>query len=114
MADCQHYQELSGRPPIDDPVAFQWGGPSLYVAPAPVPADATLIVLQADAGPVYELSLSLEDYVGGLGARCLSTDDAVVAAQAELDRLGLPGLGGRPGPRPEAYPAEKCALVSFT
>ena len=90
VADCQHYQELSGRPPIDDPVAFQWDGPSVYVAPrAQVPPDVTLLVLQADAGPVHELSLSLDDLVGGLGASCLSTDDAVVDAQAELDRLGL-------------------------
>lgn len=111
VADCQQYQALSGLPPIDDPVAFHWG-PSTYVAPrSQVPADATLLEPEVDAGPVHELSLSTDDYIGGLGARCLSTDDAVTAAQAELDRLGLVDWQVTVVPRPDAYPAEECANV---
>lgn len=113
VADCQEYQALSGRPLIDDPVAFHWG-PSTYVAPrSQAPADATLLAPRVDAGAEHELSLSIDDYIGGLGARCLSTGDAVTAAQAELDRLGL--IDWRVGvlQRPEGYPEEECALVGI-
>ena len=119
VADCQEYQELSGRPPIEDPVAFRWGEPlaNVYVAPrAQVPEGATLLAPRIDADPVHELSLSVDDLVGGLGARCLSADDAVVAAQAELDRLGLTDWQVDLAPRQQDHPAEKCAgfAIGFT
>lgn len=89
IADCQEYQRLSGRDPIDDPVAFTWRS-VLYVGPrAQVPAGAEVLAVDVEAGPVHELWLSVNDFVGGLGAQCLDADDAVAAAQAELDRLGL-------------------------
>lgn len=115
VADCQQYQALSGRPPIDDPVAFLWGGQRLtYVAPrSQAPADATLLQPDVDAGATHELHLSLDDWIGGLGARCFSTDDAVTAAQTELDRLGLIDWQVAVVQRPEEYLAEECALVGI-
>ncbi|PFG33028.1 hypothetical protein [Sanguibacter antarcticus] len=112
VADCQQYQELSERPPVDDPVAFRWHSPSVYVAPrAQVPADATLLVPDPEAGPVFELTLSIFDLVDGLGARCLGTDETVLAARAELDRLGLTDWQVDVVPRAADRSAEKCAEV---
>lgn len=90
VADCQEYQAQSGRPPIDDGVAFLYGSAQIYVAPRDqVPAGATVLTHSAQDEAEYELWESVYDLVDGLGASCLSGDDAVVAAQDELTRLGL-------------------------
>ncbi|RYV52634.1 hypothetical protein [Pengzhenrongella frigida] len=105
VADCQQYQALSGRPPIDDPVAFRAGNPMVFVAPRDqVPADATLFPAVTPRDEVlFELDASTVDMVDGLGSSCLAADDANVFAQAELDRLGLTDwsvTNKAPGTRP--------------
>lgn len=114
VADCQQYQELSDRPPIDDPVAFRWNSPSVYVAPrSQVPADAEMLEPDVDNGPVHELWLSVNDFVAGLGAQCLDEDGAVAAAQAELDRLGLADWRVELAAREPDRPDQECARVQF-
>lgn len=114
VADCQHYQELSDRPPITDPVAFRWDSPSVYVAPrAQVPPGAELLEPDVDDGPVHELWLSVNDFVAGIGARCMEERDAVAAVRAELDRLGLRDWQVElAAPEPER-PIRECARVQF-
>ncbi|MGV8967784.1 MAG: hypothetical protein ACOH2F_16080 [Cellulomonas sp.] len=107
VADCQQYQALSGRPPIDDPVAFRVGAvdPRIFVAPQDqVPAGATLLLAVTPRDEaLFELDASAVDMIDGLGSRCLAGDEANVFAQAELDRLGLTDwtvTSGTPGTRP--------------
>ena len=112
VADCQQYQALSDRAPIDDPVAFRAGNPKIFVAPRDqVPADATLLPAVTPRGEaLFELDASSVDMIDGLGSRCLAGDEAKVFAQAELDRLGLTDwtvISGTAGPRePLSDPGE--------
>lgn len=111
VADCQRYQTLSGRPPIEDPVAFRLGSPEIFVAPrSQVPADSTMLPAATPRDDALsELEASTSDMVDGLGSRCLSGDEALVFAHSELDRLGLADVtvvSGPGGDRP-------CARVSL-
>ncbi|VTR76131.1 hypothetical protein [Cellulomonas hominis] len=91
VADCAHYQELVGLPPIPDPVAFRDAWHPVVVAPADqVPPDATLLPGSTPQDrAVRELEATFHDYVDGVSSTCATPDEAIAAAQAELDRLGL-------------------------
>ncbi|WP_309133355.1 hypothetical protein [Cellulomonas sp.] len=115
VADCRRYQELTGLPPIEQPVAFHVADdPATYVAPRDeVPQGATLVAADPQDLARQELEGSLGDLVDGLGAQCLDEAGAVAAAHAELDRLGLEGWTVRSEERPADWPEEECALVGF-
>lgn len=126
VADCQHYQTLSDRAPITDPVAFRLDDPRIYVAPrSQMPANATVVSAATPRDDATsELEASAHDFVDGLGSRCLSGDEALKFAQSELDRLGLTDwtvANGPAGPRPPVSdvsgrdPSDKlpCARVSL-
>jgi hypothetical protein len=92
VADCQRYEQLAGRPAINDPVAFRRYG-ELVVGPrSEVPKDVTVL---AAATPVEtatrELAASLTDWVDGGRSRCLTRSQAIAFANAELERLNLHG-----------------------
>ena len=92
VADCQQYQQLAGRPPINDPVALDYGGGLIVVAPAAqVPADAPRAdPPSARTEALTRLEHSLEDYVDGGKSRCFdSTAEAMAWARAETERVGL-------------------------
>ncbi|GAB3435447.1 hypothetical protein GCM10027517_04610 [Phycicoccus ginsengisoli] len=97
VADCQRYQQLSGRPEIPDPVAFTRGGStSVFVAPhGQVPADGTPVATsaagQADAAGALRLDAGLGDWVDGGASRCFTRENAPAYLKGEIARLGLRG-----------------------
>lgn len=113
VADCQTYQELSGLPPIDDAVAFEHQGMTFVAPRSEVPDGSVVAEPAADSAQVFELWTSLHDSVDGMRAQCLSSEDAVVAAQAELDRLGLTGWSVTTGERRAGAEPGPCAEVTF-
>jgi hypothetical protein len=100
VADCQRYQAQSGRPPIQDPVAFRRSNPEIYVLPrSQVPADSTVLPAATPRDEALsELQSSTDDLVDGLGSRCLSGEEARVFAHSELARLGLTDVKVVSGP----------------
>lgn len=113
VADCQRYQALSDRPPIEDGVAFRYG-PQIYVAPRDqLPAGATIITPATQDEAVYELSQSIQDMVDGLRVSCRSSDDEVAAARAELARLGLTDWEVRTREAPAGIETFPCAGTSL-
>ncbi|MBF0687877.1 MAG: hypothetical protein IR158_08960 [Cellulomonas sp.] len=116
LADCDRYQELSGLPAIDDPVAFRIeGDPTLlYVAPrAEMPQDATVVDTDPRALALRELDSSMADWVDGARATCLDEAGALAWASAELDRLGLDDWTVRTDERLEGQQQEACASVAL-
>lgn len=113
VADCQTYQELSGLPPIDDAVAFEHGGMTFVAPRDEVPEGAVVAEPGVDDAQVFELWTSLNDSVDGMRAQCLTGEDAVVAAQAELDRLGLADWTVTTRERRAGSEAGPCAVVTF-
>lgn len=91
VADCQQYQELTGRPDIRDAVAFTYNGDAIYVTPASdVPPDAVELP-PFEAGPAFELKHSFSDMVDGGNSRCFNAAEALAFAKAEIARSGLTG-----------------------
>jgi len=117
VADCQHYQQLTGREPIDDPVAFRFAplgveGGSIYVGPRDeVPDDAEVITPSPDAAAVRELEASTRDWVDGMRAHCFDETGGRAFVTAELDRLGLTGWTIDVA-APDAYAHGSCAGVA--
>ncbi|KGN39580.1 hypothetical protein [Knoellia subterranea] len=93
IADCQKYQEMAGKPPIADPVAFTHGGMT-YVTPkkaVPPSADpAPTVKPNADAPTI--LRATLGDYVDGGNSRCFTGEEASEFVAKEMKRLGLTGI----------------------
>ncbi|MBI9115696.1 hypothetical protein [Sanguibacter suaedae] len=127
VADCQWYQAQSGLPPIEDPVAFRAGaGGRIYVAPADqVPDGATVFPPAAaeDDAAMHELELTTYDVVDGTRSRCMPEEEAVAAARADLERLGLTGWdvvtrapvpADVPGPCARGYLDHELSLVTIT
>ncbi|MBM6404419.1 hypothetical protein JQN72_09220 [Phycicoccus sp. CSK15P-2] len=94
VADCQEYQALAGLTPIVDPVALDYGGGVVVVAPADqVPDDAPRAVPDTvDAQALTRLDHSLQDYVDGGRSRCFDTESAFAWARRETERVGLRDL----------------------
>ena len=116
LADCARYQELSGLPAIDDPVAFRIeGDPTLlYVAPrGEMPQGATVVDTDPRALALRELDSSMQDWVDGARATCLDEAGALAWASAELDRLGLDDWTVRTDERLEGQQEEACASVAL-
>ncbi|GEM_PF-1472185 len=109
IADCVTYQDLAGLPPIPDPVAFADAWHPVVVVPRDqVPEGATVLATASPADlAARELEASLHDLVDGPDATCPSPEVLTVAAQAELDRLGLTGWRVEQG-EPAEVPGE-CA-----
>lgn len=93
IADCQRYQEMAGKPPIEDPVAFSHGG-GTYVTPrkAAPPSAEPAPTVEPNADALMILRASLGDYVDGGNSRCFTKAEAEDFVKRELDRLGLAGL----------------------
>lgn len=109
VADCGRYAELTGKPPIDDPVAVRYEGAVVVGPRAGMPADAIPLDewqppaatpsgsvtpepprdVVRDPAKEMELTNSLEDQVDGGNSRCWSAETGQQFARAELDRLGL-------------------------
>jgi len=114
IADCQRYQQLNDLPLLEDPVAFRYGTPQVYVAPRnQVPADADVLASGIEDAAVFELYQSVWDTVSGLGAQCYDAAEAPIAAQAELDRLGLADWTVQVEQRPADKQAGPCAAIRF-
>jgi len=94
IADCQHYESLTERDPIRDPVAFRLPGHgSIYVAPSdqiPITAERLTAATVNDAS-TRELDSSMHDWVDGMVATCRTEEDARDFAKTELQRLHLVG-----------------------
>ena len=92
VADCQHYNDLEGREPIVEAVAFRYEN-MLFVAPSSdVPAGATLLAAPtAQDESRRELQASVHDLVDGLRAQCFTADEASAFVTGELERLALTG-----------------------
>lgn len=89
VADCQEYQQLTGRPAIPDAVAFTYNGEAIYVTPrSEVPA-AGVALPPTSGGPAFELKNAFSDMVDGGNSRCFTADEATAFAKAEVARLGL-------------------------
>lgn len=115
VADCQQYQELTGRPAIRDAVAFTYNGDAMYVTPrSDVPADG-VEVPPFEAGSAFELKHSFSDMVDGGRSRCFSPAEATAFAKAEVARLGLDDWTVAPLPSwgPVASEGGTCAWVGI-
>lgn len=113
IADCEEYQALTGLPAIADPVAFRVDGRLIVGPRGEVPAGATLEPVDPDSLALRELEASLRDEVDGLGSQCLDEQAAVVAARAELDRLGLDDWAVRVQERDPSQPEQECAEITY-
>lgn len=111
IADCQKYQELTGKPPIADPVAFTHDGMT-YVTPrkAVPPSAEAAPPVKADADALMVLRATLGDYVDGGNSRCFSEEGAAEFVAKELARLGLKGV--KVVQRP-FNPGDKCASMDY-
>jgi hypothetical protein len=109
VADCQRYQQLSGRPEINDPVAFTRNG-YVYVAPRDqVPSDGTpLTAATADTAAAMRLDAALQDWVDGGNSRCFTSTTAVPYMKAEIARLGLAGWSTKVMPDNRPYQEGPC------
>jgi hypothetical protein len=109
VADCQRYQKLSGRPEINDPVAFTRNG-YVYVAPRDqVPSDGTpLTPGPADTAAAMRLDAALQDWVDGGNSRCFTTKTAVPYMKAEIAQLGLKGWSTKVMPDNRPYQDGPC------
>lgn len=89
VADCQEYQQMTGRPAIPDAVAFTYNGDAIYVTPkSDVPA-AGVALPPTTGGPAFELRHSFSDLVDGGNSRCFTAAEALAFAKAEVARVGL-------------------------
>jgi hypothetical protein len=111
VADCQRYQQLSGRPEIADPVAFTRGG-YIYVVPrGQVPADGRpLVASAADTAAAMRLDAALGDWVDGGSSRCFTRETAVPYMQSEIARLGLDGWTTKVMPDNRPYEEGPCGF----
>ena len=116
VADCQRYQQLSGRPEIADPVAFTRGGSaSVYVAPRDqVPADGTPVAsggtVAADTAGALRLDAALGDWVDGGSSRCFTRTDAPAYMEQEIARLELTGWTAKVMPDNRPYEDGPCGF----
>lgn len=92
VEDCQRYQQLSGKPPIDDAVAFTWNGLTVVAPRDQVPSEGREITAApADTAVGVAVARVLDDQVDGGRSRCHTAETAVPYVQGELERLGVTG-----------------------
>ncbi|KGN35031.1 hypothetical protein N802_01790 [Knoellia sinensis KCTC 19936] len=111
IADCQKYQQLQGKPPIEDPAVFTHSGMT-YVTPrkAVPPSAEAAPPVKPNADALMVLRASLGDYANGANSRCLSEGEAAAFVKDELARLGLTGV--KVVARPFAA-GDKCAAIDY-
>lgn len=109
IADCAQYAELTGNPPVEDPVVVIFRDLHVVGPRQGVPADAIPIEdwhpevdpsgsptpipesVERDPQQEFELDNSLDDAVDGGNSQCWKANSARSFARAELKRLGLSG-----------------------
>lgn len=111
VADCQRYQQLSGKPAIADPVAFTRGGRVFVVPRGQVPAEAQPVTNDpADVAAGLRLDAALDDWVDGGHSRCFDRTTAVPYMKAEIARLGLSGWTTKVLPDNRPYEDGPCGF----
>lgn len=91
IADCQRYQELTGRPYIEDPMVIR-SGDRRFVAPrSEVPEEYHAMEVPRDdtAAAIRELTASMRDWIDGGQSQCFTAETAPAFVAAEFERLGL-------------------------
>ena len=111
VADCQRYQQLSGKPPIVDPVAFERDG-AVFVTPREqAPKDGRdLETTAAERAAGMRLDAALDDWVDGGRSRCYDRATAVPFMQAQITRLGLTGWSTKVMPDNRPYEDGPCGF----
>ena len=90
IADCQQYQQLSGREPIRNPVAITRDDMTIVAPADEIPSAAVAAQRPTDREEAMtRLQQSLDDYVDGGLSRCFTLETGPAWARAEADRLGL-------------------------
>ena len=96
VADCQQYQQLSGKPAIVDPVAFTAARRS---SSSPVgrrrPMARRSYPIPLTGRPRFGLDAALGDWVDGGRSQCFTKANAVPYMEDEIAPPG-PGPGGPP------------------
>lgn len=111
VADCQRYQQLSGRPEIADAVAFTRKGLTFVTPREQVPADGQVLVADhADRAAAIRLDAALDDWVDGGHSRCFTMATAVPYMNSELTRLGMDGWTTKVMPDNRPYEEGPCGF----
>lgn len=109
VADCQQYQEISGKPAIVDPVAFTYKGRLIVTPRSQRPGGGSRIAPPSEgAVATKRLEQSLGDYVDGGNSKCFDRDAGMAFVKEELKRLDLAGWKVVEQERPETEPAGPC------